>query len=35
MKLKAAMTLNILRCGCPRQLVHSIIFAIGMPTLAT
>ena len=35
MKLTAAMELDILRCGYSRQLVHSIFFAIGIPTLVT
>ena len=33
MKLKAAVELDILRCGYFRQLVNSILFAIGMPSL--
>ena len=33
MKLKAAVELDILRCVYSRQLVNSILFAIGMPTL--
>ena len=33
MKLKAAMELDILCCGYSRQLVCSIFFATGMPTL--
>jgi len=34
-KLKAAMELDILRCGYSRQLVHSIFSTIGIPTLVT
>ena len=33
MKLKAALELDIVRCGYSRQLVHSIFFAIGTSTL--
>ena len=33
--LTAAMELDILCCGYSRQLVHSIFFAIGIPTLVT
>jgi len=35
MKPKAAMELDILCCGYSRQLVHSIFFTIGIPTLVT
>ena len=33
MKIKAAMELDILRCGYSRQLVHSIFFTIGIAIL--
>ena len=35
MKRKAALELDILRCGYSRELDHSIFFAIGIPTLVT
>ena len=35
MKIKAALELDILRCGYFRQFAHSIFFTIGIPALVT